>query len=153
MIHQLQIDLRPFKESINLRQLEGKRFVFDPIRKKWLVLQPEELVRQLFIQYLLFEQNISTKRMSVEVMIEVNNLSKRYDLAVTNKAGDFVFLLECKSFKEQINTRTFAQLGVYNSVLNAPYLCISNGSQHYLAQVNKENKNISFHQTFPFLNL
>ncbi len=144
------LNLPTFNHLLQIKVADEKRYIFDQIRKKWLVFQPEEWVRQLFIQYLLTELNIPIKRISVEVMIKVNNMARRYDLAISDKNGNIQFLLECKSFKEKLSTKTFRQIAAYNSVLGAPYLCVTNGKSHYLAQIS-ELKEITFLTSFPNL--
>ena len=76
----IEINLMQFKSLLKTRREEDKRYIYDPIRKKWLVLQPEELVRQLVIHYLLEEKQYNLNRLSLERGFKYNKRNKRFDL-------------------------------------------------------------------------
>ncbi len=147
----VHIDLKEYARHLQTRTSPSGKQLFCPIRKKWIVLQPEELVRQLFIQYLLHKRNISIKRISVEVMIQVNQQTKRYDLAIADAQGQIDFLLECKSFNEPINTKVYQQIGNYNLELESKYIGLSNGIIHHFLYIDRKTNSFKFLDEFPSL--
>ncbi len=147
----VHIDLKHYAKYISTKQTLSDKFIFCPVRKKWIILQPEELVRQLFIQYLIQNRKINLKRISVEVMIKVNKQVKRYDLAIVGPLGKIKFLLECKSFNEAINDKVYQQIGNYNLELEADYIGLTNGIIHQFLETNRETKSFVFLDEFPNL--
>lgn len=145
------IDLKHYSKYLSYKQNAKGKFIFNPIRKNWVLIQPEEVIRQLFIQYLLHQQKISINRISTEVMIKVNDRIKRYDLGITNPLGEFVFLLECKSFQVKLDTLSFQQIGNYNLELKSKFIGLTNGIQHYFLEIDIENKAYKFLDHFPNL--
>lgn len=129
----------PLLSCKNLLKLkEGK--VFDILRKKWIVLTPEELVRQLSLTYLIENFNISKNRFKVEKGITVNDLHKRYDYVLYDKGQKPMVLVECKSFKIKLNQKVIEQASRYNLLLKAPYIWITNGEDHLFFEINHQNK-------------
>lgn len=145
----LDLELHRFKVHLQTKQEDGKPYVYDPIRKKYLVLQPEEIVRQLLIQYFVQEQKISINRIAVEFGIEVNQLKKRCDLMVFNAQTEPFLLVECKSPKIKINQATFEQIARYNLSLKVPYLLVTNGLQSYSCRIDFENQSYDFLDYIP----
>lgn len=146
----IEIDLLLYHEFLNISAQDGKRWVLDPVRKKKVVLQPEEMVRQAWIHYLNQIHEISFAAMSVEKSIKVNGLERRYDLVVY-KAGVPRMLLEFKSFNESLSKATCEQIAQYNLSLRIPFLVLSNGEQHYIYVVDFENQAIEEVAEFPQL--
>lgn len=145
----LSIDLLRYQNRLRLRQQEGKRWLFDEVRKKWLVLQPEELVRQLTVHYLLEEKGYNRNRISTERGLNVNTLNRRFDLLVYDMQMQPFLLIECKAPEVPLKQATFDQIAVYNSQLNVPYLMITNGIDTYCYRINHERKQLSFLNTVP----
>lgn len=109
---------------------EGKTaFVFDIIRKKWIVLTPEEWVRQHFLNYIIESKGFPPSLISVEREIELNGTKRRYDAVVFNKAMQAVVLIECKSPDIALNEQTAEQALRYNLVMGVRYLVLTNGLQ------------------------
>ena len=96
--------------SFRLKNRENKRFIFDDIRKKFVVLQPEEWVRQHCINYLVVQKNYPKTLINVEKELKINGLSKRYDIVIYNSDGSIHLIVECKSPKININQETFDQI-------------------------------------------
>lgn len=115
-------------------------YIFDDIRKKRLVLTPEEWVRQHLIQYLIYEKSFPKGLISLEAGLKVNSLQKRYDVLVYNKQGSPQVLIECKAPTIKINQEVFQQILVYNTKVKAPFLLISNGLNHHFLNINKEGR-------------
>ena len=116
---------------------ENKRWVFDGIRKKFVVLTPEEWVRQNAVQFLMREKKYPQSLVNVEKQIRLGDLAKRYDLVVFNPDGTLFLLGECKATSIPLTQDVFDQLARYNQALNAEVLWITNGLRHLCFQVDK----------------
>lgn len=124
------------------REKDGRTEVFDPIRKKWLVLTPEERVRQQLILFLLNIKKIPISHLSVEKAITVNGMTKRYDLVVFGKDLKPQMVIECKAPEVEITQAVIEQAGRYNKTLRAPILGVTNGSTHYFFTIDFETEEI-----------
>jgi hypothetical protein len=109
-------------------------YVFDIIRKKYVVLTPEEWVRQHVVHYLVTEKKYPQSLIALERGITVNGRKKRFDILVFNKNGQPFLLVECKSPDIEINKLVFEQIAVYNSQFNASFLLVTNGLQHVVVK-------------------
>ena len=123
--------------------------VFDEIRKKFILLTPEEWVRQNCVKYLINEQKVPKELINIEKKIRLNNLSKRYDIAVFKPNGDIFLLVECKSPKITIDQKTFNQIAIYNTKLIADFLMITNGLYNYYCSIDYSNQCYKFVKDFP----
>jgi hypothetical protein len=135
--------------SFRFKSNENKPLIFDEIRKKFVVLEPEEWVRQHVVQFLISEKKYPKSHINVEKLIKLNKTSKRYDIVVFNSDGSIHLLVECKAPKVKITQNTFDQIARYNMVLNATYLMITNGLEHYYCKVDAENERYSFLEEIP----
>jgi hypothetical protein len=133
------LNLPHFQPS--LRQAEGKLWIFDFLRKKYLILTPEEWVRQHWIHYLIDHHQYPKGLFSMEKGLKYNKLSKRTDLIVFDRLGKPYLLIECKAPDIQIDEKTLTQAMVYNSTVHSPNLVLSNGLRHiYLAHSDDQMK-------------
>ena len=123
--------------------------IFDEIRKKFVILTPEEWVRQHVVRYLLEEKKYSKSYINVEKMITINGLTKRYDVVVFNPDGSIFVLIECKAPEVPITQITFDQIARYNMVLHANYLMVTNGLHHYFCQMDFESEQYNFLRDLP----
>jgi len=137
------------KFSFRFKNSENKLFIFDVIRKKFVVLQPEEWVRQHCVKFLIEEKNYPTSLINVEKELKVNDLRKRYDIVVFNPNGSIHIIVECKSHKIKIDQTTFDQIARYNLTLNASYLMVTNGINHYYCSMDLEEQRYKFLQDIP----
>lgn len=137
------------KFSFRFKSNENKVSIFDEIRKKFIILQPEEWVRQHCIQYLIKEKNYPKSLINVEKELKVNDLSKRYDIVVYNPNGSIHLIVECKSYNVTIDQTTFDQIAQYNMTLNASYLMVTNGINHYYCVMDYENSRYNFLRALP----
>jgi hypothetical protein len=135
--------------SFRFKNSENKVAIFDEIRKKFIILTPEEWVRQHVVQYLLQDKKYPKSYINVEKLIKVNDLSKRYDIIVYQPNGEIYLLIECKAPEVTITQQTFDQIARYNLVLNAKYLMVSNGLNHYFCQMDFENEKYVFLKELP----
>lgn len=138
--------------SFRLKNSENNTHIFDVIRKKFVVLQPEEWVRQHCIQYLLQEKNYPISLINVEKVVLINGLKKRYDIVVFNPDGSITLVVECKAPKVNISQSSFDQIARYNLTLKAPYLMVTNGLNNYFCTMNHDLGNYEFLETLPNYN-
>jgi hypothetical protein len=138
--------------SFRFKNSENKRLIFDGIRKKFVVLQPEEWVRQHCVQYLIQVKNYPISLINVEKELKINTLRKRYDIVVFNPDGSIHLIVECKAPKITIDQTTFDQIARYNLKLNATYLMVTNGINHYYCQMDFENERYEFLKDIPDYN-
>lgn len=138
--------------SFRFKNSENKLAIFDDIRKKFVVLQPEEWVRQHCIQYLLNSKKYPKSLINVEKELVLNNLKKRYDVVVFNPDGSLHLIIECKAPNVVITQQTFDQIARYNLVLNASYLMVTNGINHYYCQIDQKNQRYIFLEDIPDYN-
>jgi hypothetical protein len=113
--------------------VDGKRNIFDVLRKKFVALTPEEFVRQHVIQYLIEECNYPKNFMQSEVSLVINGLKKRADLIVFDRDFKPFMLAECKAPSEEINFKVLEQLLRYNQTMNVAYGLLSNGKETHCA--------------------
>ena len=135
--------------SFRFKNSENKVSIFDEIRKKFILLTPEEWVRQHVVQFLLQDKKYPKSYINVEKLIKINDLSKRYDGVVFQPNGDIFLLIECKAPEVPISQQTFDQIARYNLVLKAKYLMVTNGLNHYFCQMDFENEKYVFLKELP----
>lgn len=131
------------------KSTENKVSIFDVIRKKFIVLQPEEWVRQHCVHYLINEKNYPKSLINVEKELNINGLKKRYDIVIFNSDGSILLIVECKSYDTTINQDTFDQIARYNLALNAEFLMVTNGINHYYCQMDTEAERYQFLRDIP----
>ena len=142
----LKLNFPEFK--ILIKNKDNKSHIFDVLRKKFVVLTPEEWVRQHVINFLI-ENNISKNHIAIEKRILINNLTKRFDVLVYDRNGEVLLLIECKAPKVNLNQKVFDQVSIYNQHLDSKFLMITNGLSHFYLKVDKKNKKYIFLNKFP----
>lgn len=135
--------------TFRVKNNENRTLVFDDIRKKFVVLTPEEWVRQHVVQFLLQEKKYPQSHINVEKQITMNGLKKRYDVVVFKPNGQLHVLVECKAPEIKISQTTFDQIAQYNFKLNATYLMVTNGLSHFYCQIDAEAENYRFMHEIP----
>jgi hypothetical protein len=135
--------------SSRFKNSENKVSIFDAIRKKFIILTPEEWVRQHVVQFLMIEKNYPKSLLNVEKVLQVNGLRKRYDIVVYNSDGTIHILIECKAPEVPISQSTFDQIAQYNMTLQSNYLMVTNGLNHYFCQMDNENEKYQFLTELP----
>lgn len=135
--------------SFKLKSNENKTLIFDNLRKKHVVLTPEEWVRQHFVQFLIEEKNYPISLIAIEKQLTINNLKKRTDIVIFSSDGHPNIIVECKAPKIKITQATFDQIARYNLKLNAKYLIVTNGLQHFFCMLDKEKETYIFLQDIP----
>lgn len=127
----------------------GKKQIFDTIRKKFVVLTPEEWVRQNFIQYLLQEKSYPASLVAVEAKVPYNKLPKRSDVIIYDRQAKPLIVVECKAPEVRITQEVFYQAARYNSQLKAQYIIVTNGLNHFCCQMNYDGGKHSFLEEVP----
>jgi hypothetical protein len=120
--------------DLKLSRENGEIYVYDRIRKKNILLTPEEWVRQHFIHYLIHTCNYPKSLFKIESGLQYNTLQKRSDIQVYSRQGTVFMLVECKSFSVTLNDNTLKQASTYNKTIDAEWLVITNGLNHYAFQ-------------------
>ncbi len=140
------------KSTPEIRIANNKKYILCVIRKKWIVLTPEEKVRQYILQQLIYEQHYPQKYISVEKTLKVNELSKRYDIVVFNQSLEPKILIECKAEFIEIKEKTLQQIATYNLKLNVPFLMVTNGKNSYRFEIRENiSEQISSFPVFELL--
>ncbi len=135
--------------DFRFKNSENKVHIFDPIRKKFVVLQPEEWVRQNVVQFLIHEKKYPKSLINVEKQLWVNTLKKRYDIVIFDSLGNISILVECKSPKIKVNQETFDQIAKYNMQLKAEFLMVTNGLQHFYCKMDFSKEKYTFLKQIP----
>lgn len=130
----LELNLPPFDEKII--QKDGKSFIFDVIRRQYVVLTPEEWVRQHFIHFLNNHKHYPLSLMANEVQLRLNGMSRRCDTVVYDRLLRPRVIVEYKAPTVCITQQVFDQISRYNMVLQVDYLIVSNGLVHYCCKMD-----------------
>lgn len=123
--------------------------VFDIIRKKYILMTPEEHVRQQFLHFLINEKQYPKGLLAVETQLKIYKLTKRTDIILYNKQGNISIIVECKAPQIKISQNTFDQIARYNMNFKAKYLIVTNGLNHYCCKVNYESNTYKFLKEIP----
>ena len=135
--------------KFKIKSNENKYSIFDIVRKKYVFLTPEEWVRQHFIHFLIEEKKYPISLIAVEKKVTINNLTKRTDILIFNAEGSPNIIVECKAPSIKLNQETFDQIARYNLKLNANYLIVTNGLEHFFCSMDKKNEQYLFLKDFP----
>jgi hypothetical protein len=135
--------------GLKIKEENGIYYIFDQIRKKYLVLTPEEWVRQHLIHFLIEVKKYPGSLMKLEGGLKLNNLQKRSDILLFNKNGKKIILVECKAPAVKITQDTFDQIARYNFVHKVEWLLVSNGIEHFCCRIDYDKKTYSFVEELP----
>jgi hypothetical protein len=128
----------------------GKTLIFDSIRKKCVVLTPEEWVRQNFIQYLVAEKKFPETLMAVEKKLTVNNQPRRFDLLAYQRNGQPFLIAEFKAPNVKITQEAFDQAVRYNMALRVDFIVVSKGLQHFACAIDYKKNSFAYLPEIPF---
>lgn len=143
---ELNLPVYPFK----IREQNGKQYIFDELRKKYLLLTPEEWVRQHVVQYLIQHKNYPKGLIKLEGGLKLyRTLSKRCDILIYNRDGNPFMLFECKAPHIKITQDVFDQATRYNIKHRVEYLAVSNGLEHYCCRMDYEAESYTFLEEIP----
>ena len=143
----LSLNLPPF--DIKIQQRDGKSFIFDPLRKKYIALTPEEWVRQHFVHLLTDYKGYPKGLLANEVQLNLNGTKKRCDTVLFNKDLSARMIVEYKAPHVEITQAVFDQITRYNMVLKVDYLIVSNGLRHYCCHIDSNTMQYTFLPDIP----
>ena len=135
--------------EIKIGEKDGKRTIFDFLRRKYVTLTPEEWVRQHFTHYLIAHKGYPKGLMGNEVELHVGEKRLRCDTILYNKQNQPQMIIEYKAPTIQIQQKTFDQISVYNLLLHVDYHIVSNGLEHYCCKMDYDNQKYLFLQDIP----
>lgn len=123
---------------VRIREREGKREIFDPVRRRFVPLTPEEAVRQSYLRYLVDELGFPLIAITVEKKVVYNGMTRRYDIVACRSDGSILLLVECKAETVPLSGDTLYQAAMYNHVLQAEYVVLFNGRQQFVCRRTPE---------------
>lgn len=123
--------------TFRTEEREGKKFIFDEVRKKFVSLTPEEWVRQHILHYLIHDKGFPKSLIAVERGIELNGLQKRFDVVVFTNDGKPKIIIECKAPEEKLDEKVFAQIARYNLSLRVDFLWVTNGEKNFCCKLKE----------------
>ena len=135
--------------AFKLKSSENKTLIFDIVRKTYVIVTPEEWVRQHVVHFLLKEKNYPISLIAVEKQLKINKRVKRTDIIVYNKQGTPEILIECKAPSVKITQTTFDQIARYNLSANSNFLMVTNGLAHYFCQIDTDKETYIFLEDIP----
>lgn len=145
LLQPLALPPHPFK----LTDDNGQLFIFDEIRKRKIMLTPEEWVRQHFVQYLINSKNYPKSLIKLEGGLKLHGMARRSDIVVFNTDGQKTLMVECKAPGVVIDQKVFDQIARYNITHKVKLLAVTNGLQHYYCVIDFEKRNYRFIEELP----
>ena len=143
----LSLNLPTFAAKV--KEKDGKHVIFDPVRRKFVALTPEEWVRQHFVNYLISDKGYPKELLANEVPLKLNGTSKRCDTVAYNRFLTPLMIVEYKAPHIEITSSVFDQIVRYNMVLHVRYLAVINGISHFCSKIDYENLTYSFLEGIP----
>lgn len=141
------LNLPPY--DFRVREDGGKAMIFDPIRRKYVRLTPEEWVRQHFVQYLVQDLGAPPALIAIEGGFTYQGMMRRADVVVHDRRGQPLLLVECKAPSVEVRQAAFDQVARYNKVVRARYLVVTNGQVHYACLLDREQHTYRFLDDLP----
>lgn len=133
----------------SVRNVGNKTEVFDPLRRKYVALTPEEEVRQLTAHYLITSKAYPAGRIAVEYTLQGKRLERRCDLVVFSSDAKPWMIVECKAASVSINQATLDQVLAYSILLPVKYVLITNGKDHYCVRLDSAGGTFDFVNELP----
>tara|TARA_B100000900_G_C20361337_1_gene626461 strand:+ start:79 stop:516 length:438 start_codon:yes stop_codon:yes gene_type:complete len=137
------------KYRLKTKVINSREYLFDELRKKWILNSPEEKVRQYFWKFLHYEKKYPKSLIAIEKKIKVNQLTKRVDILVYGSNGKPNIIVECKSSDLKISEKTMHQILNYQSSLQANLLVLTNGLDTYCLNIDYKNNKSNFLNSIP----
>jgi hypothetical protein len=135
--------------DFRFKELYGKKAIYDILRKKFVILTPEEWVRQHLIHFLINQYKYPKSLIKIETGLTYNEIGGRSDIIVYNREGKVFMLVECKAAEIQLTDSVFRQAGRYNQKYKAEHLAVTNGINHYCCRIDYTTGNYQFLDDFP----
>lgn len=143
------MNLLEYTEHLTRKSVDNTVHVLCHVRKKWMVLTPEETVRQLLIHFMINECSVPIAKIAVERKIQVDKRTRRFDILVYDHVLKPLLLVECKSIHTKLNQQVMEQISHYNSSLKVAYLLVSNGLENYLFKMDYKQRKYTDILDFP----
>ncbi|HHU25429.1 MAG TPA: type I restriction enzyme HsdR N-terminal domain-containing protein [Bacteroidales bacterium] len=144
-----RLNLPPFEPKIRKKEASGDSEIFDPLRRRYVALTPEEWVRQHFVHYLISIKKYPASLIANEAGIKLNSLTRRCDTVVYNTRLEPVMIVEYKEPRVKITQGVFDQVVQYNSVLKVPFIVVTNGLIHYCCRMDYEKMGYEYLTDIP----
>jgi hypothetical protein len=144
-MEELNLPAFPFR----FKDVGQRKYIFDSFRKKYILLTPEENVRQHFSRYLTEILKYPAGRIALEVSLKYGTVERRCDIVVYNRRMQPALIIECKSASIEINEAVFDQVVRYNMVLKSAFIGVTNGKKHYCCKINLDSGKYEFLSKFP----
>jgi len=141
------LDLPPY--PFKLTDQNGQLFIFDEIRKKQIMLTPEEWVRQHYVRYLIQSKGYPKSLIKLEGGLKLHGMQKRSDVVVFNTQGQKILMVECKAPDVVIDQKVFDQIARYNMTHKIELLAVTNGLQHYYCTIDFDKSSYQFIAELP----
>ncbi|MCC8409935.1 type I restriction enzyme HsdR N-terminal domain-containing protein [Mucilaginibacter sp. UR6-1] len=148
LLQPLALPPYPFK----ITEANGQLTLFDELRKRTIIITPEEWVRQHFVQYLINQKQYPKALMRLEGGLKLNGMSRRTDIVVFNRDGERILMVECKAPSVSIDQKVFDQIARYNMAHRVSLLAVTNGLQHYCCRIDHEQGSYRFIADLPGFN-
>ena len=132
-----------------IKQDGEKKYIFDEIRRRYVMLTPEEWVRQHVVKYLESAKHFPHSLIAIEKGFKQLQRKQRYDLLIFDRQGEPLMIVECKAPAVEIDQKSFDQANRYNQKHKAPFMLITNGRKHFCCQIDPVNKKYRFLQEIP----
>jgi type I site-specific restriction endonuclease len=143
----MELNLPQF--TFRIKEISGKKVIFDLFRRRWVALTPEEWVRQNFARYLTEIKHFPASLVAVERSIKINQRDFRSDIVLFSKSGNPLAVVECKSPEVKISQEVFDQIARYNLDLRVDYLIVTNGLSHYCCRFDPQQLTYTFLPEIP----
>ena len=143
------VDLNIPEQNIEIKSINSKNYIFDLLRKKHLILTPEEWVRQNLVSYFINDLNYPKGLIKTESSLKYNNLKKRSDILIYNNDMTHYMIVECKSYKMKLNKSHLNQSAIYNKIYRSKYLMVSNGMEHIVCEYDWKKETFKFRNSIP----
>ena len=143
----IQLNLPPYQ--IRVREVNGRKQIFDVLRRKYIALTPEEWVRQHFIHYLIEHKSYPATLLANEVPLQVGEKKVRADSVLYDNQLRPRMIIEYKAPTIPLTQKVFEQISVYNLLLHVDYLIVSNGLDTYICKMDYKNQTYAFLETIP----
>ncbi len=147
----MKLNLPEFE--VKLKKSGDKIFIFDIIRKKNILLTPEEWVRQHFIHYMIDHLGYPKGLINVENKLSYHTKTKRTDIQVYNRNGNLFMIVECKAPYIAINQAVFDQIAQYNKILKAPFIVLTNGLETQCYEIDTILQKVTLLDTLPLYSI
>ncbi len=144
----ISLNLPPY--DIKVSEQNGRKCIYDQLRRRYIALTPEEWVRQHFTNFLITSKGYPTALLGNEVSLNIGGVRRRCDSVLFHHKGGLPrIIIEYKAPSVPITQNVFTQIAAYNSVLHADYLIVSNGLTHYCCRMNYAQNTVEYLHDIP----